>query len=592
MIRAEYDPCSTFFKNPTGGVAVGEEFTVRLVTSGGDEAAFVIKKEGEGERAVRYPMRKTDDGFEWSMHVDSRGLYFYYFEVSEYGKTTAFYADESLCACRAGENWQLTAYEKTDVPVLAGGGIIYQIMVDRFATDKERFRTKSGAVYRDDWGAAPYYTADDNGIVPNNDMFGGNLYGVADKLDYLKSLNVKVIYLNPIFEAASNHKYDTGNYRKADEDFGGDKALDYLIKKAKKRGIKIILDGVFSHTGADSIYFNRYGNYDSIGAYQSEKSPYYGWYSFRSFPNDYDCWWGVKLLPCVIETDPVYDEFINGEEGIVRTLLRRGIAGWRLDVADELPDAFLDRLCRAAKKVDPDAVVLGEVWEDASNKVAYSYRRRYLLGGQLDSVTNYPFKNAVLDFAKNADAPSLVNTVRSIVNNYPPAVLNNLMNMLSTHDTVRALTALSSDPVPDSKEERKNYRMKDYDRACRLLRLAAAVIYCLPGVPCVYYGDEAGMQGYEDPFNRRCYPWGEEDKNLVSYFRVLGKLRRKKELNGGSTDISSPAAGVAEIVRGNKLKLIANASSSPYKIDRTRDLITGDEYTVVPPETAILIRLK
>lgn len=592
MLRAEYDPCDRFYKNPVGGVAVGEEFSIKIVTSGGDSAWLVVKKEGESERAVRYPMYRTDDGFAYHMHVDSRGLYFYRFEVSDGGVPIAFYADENGFACRSGESWQLTAYDETHVPRFAEGGIIYQIMVDRFAAGKKRFRTKPASVYRDDRDGAPYYKADENGIVPNNDMFGGNLYGVADKLDYLKSLNVRVIYLNPIFEAASNHKYDTGNYRKVDEDFGGDKALDYLIRKAKKYGIKIILDGVFSHTGADSIYFNRYGHYDSVGAYQSENSPYRDWYSFRSFPDDYDCWWGVKLLPCTVETNPVFDEFVNGEEGVIRTWLRRGVAGWRLDVADELPDAFLDRLNRAAKKVDPEAVVLGEVWEDASNKVAYSFRRRYLLGGQLDSVTNYPFKNAVIDFAKNANAASLVSVVRSIVNNYPPAVLDNLMNMLSTHDTVRALTALSSDPVPATKEERKDYRMTDYDRAVRLLRLAAAVTYCLSGVPCVYYGEEAGMQGYEDPFNRKCYPWGSEDNDLIAYFQKLGEIRKREELNGGSINICSPAGGVVEIVRGDKLRLVANASKEPFAVGRSRDLISGDEYSVVPPETALLFEIK
>lgn len=591
MIRVEYDPCDRLYKNPVGGVAVGEEFSVAIVTSGGESAWLVIKKEGEGEHAVRYEMQKTADGFAYHMHVDSRGLYFYRLEVSEHGKITAFYADENGFASTSGDEWQLTAYLNTHVPRLAEGGIIYQIMVDRFATGKKRFKTKTNCVYRDDVDGAPYYKADENGIVPNNDMFGGNLYGVADKLEYLKSLNVKVIYLNPIFEAASNHKYDTGNYRRVDGDFGGNDALDYLIKKAKKYGIKIILDGVFSHTGADSIYFNRYGHYDSVGAYQSKNSPYYDWYSFKNFPDDYDCWWGVKLLPCTVETNPVFDEFINGEEGVIRAWLRRGIAGWRLDVADELPDAFLDRLNYAAKKVDPEAIVLGEVWEDASNKVAYSFRRRYLLGGQLDSVTNYPFKNAVLDFAKNANAASLVSTVRSIVNNYPPAVLNNLMNMLSTHDTVRVLTALSSDPTPESKEERKDYKMTDYADAVRKLRLAAAVIYCLSGVPCVYYGEEAGMQGYEDPFNRKCYPWGKEDNSLIEYFRRLGEVRKREELNGGSISICSPSAGVVEIVRGEKLKLIANASAEPYKIDRVRDVISGDEYSVVPPQTALLTEI-
>lgn len=575
MITVDYDPCAERYKSPVGGVAVGEEFTINIWTNAGGEAWFVLEKEGEDEKPVGYKMDKVDGGFKWSMHVDSPGLYFYYFEVASGGGRYAFYADENLRAGSGGKRWQLTAYVREQSPDAFDGGIIYQIMVDRFAIGKKRFCTKKNSIYRDDWGAAPYYAANEQGIVPNVDNFGGNLYGVADKLEYLKSLGVGCVYLNPIFEAASNHKYDTGNYRRVDGDFGGNEAFDHLVKKAKKIGIKIILDGVFSHTGADSIYFNRDGNYDSAGAYSGKDSPYYDWYSFKNFPDEYDCWWGVKILPCVREENPVYDEFINGEEGVVRTWLRRGADGWRLDVADELPDRFLDRLHHAVKSVKPKGMVLGEVWENASNKVAYSRRRRYLLGGQLDGVTNYPFKDACLAFAKSGDADGLVKVARELINDYPPAALNNTMNPLSTHDTVRALTALSDDVPPPSKEDRKDYKMTDREKAIKRLKLAAATLYALPGVPSLLYGDEAGMEGYEDPFNRKCYPWGGEDESLIDYFRKLGELRKRFDFRTASASVRALARGVVEIRRGDKFALVVNATDEPYSLRGAVDLFGG-----------------
>ena len=400
-MNAFYFPCDEKYKSPVGGVKVNEEFRVFLATDGGEEAFFVVLKEADGEHTVFYPMYKMDGGFEYNMHVTSSGLYFYHFEVISGGQRYRYYADENLNASSSGSEWQLSAYnDKYLSPSWLEGGIFYQIMVDRFAVGGERKKSKRHMTYRADWGGVPSYKADEKGIVRNGDMFGGNLLGVIEKLDYLKSLGVKCIYLNPIFEASSNHKYDTADYMKIDSDFGSEDDLIELVARADERGIKIVLDGVFSHTGSDSVYFNSEGNFDSIGAYQSEQSPYYEWYKFKKFPDEYDCWWGVRLLPCVKEDNPSYNEFINGDDGVVKKWMKTGIAGWRLDVADELPDAFLDNLTRVVKGEKADALVLGEVWEDASNKVAYGKRRRYFQGKQLDSVTNYPFKDAIVRFVQ------------------------------------------------------------------------------------------------------------------------------------------------------------------------------------------------
>ena len=588
-MELRYFPCDEQYKKPVGGIKVNEEFTVCAGLDGSAQAAFFVLTK-ENESPVWYEMRRDERGFSLSLRVTSPGLYFYRFVVRNDGYDVAFYADENLCAAAGkGEEWQLTVYEENyAAPVFLDGGIIYQIFPDRFNIGGERLRTKPRAVYRDDRDGTPYYKADEKGIVPNNDFFGGNLDGVTEKLDYLKSLGVKCIYLNPIFEAASNHKYDTGSYRRIDSDFGGEAAFRRLIAAATEKGIKIILDGVFSHTGDDSVYFNRYGRYDGEGAYRSKNSPYRSWYRFDD-KGGYECWWGVKILPCTEETDPSFDEFINGEDGVVRTYMRMGIAGWRLDVADELPDAFLDNLTRAVKTVNPDGLVLGEVWEDASNKVAYSLRRRYLLGKQLDSVTNYPFKDAIIRFARLGDGKNLARTVESIVNNYPPRVLQNLMNPLSTHDTVRALTAVSGEELPGTKDERAEFRLRDPETAKKRLRLAAVLQYTLPGVPCIYYGDEAGMEGCEDPFNRRFYPWERADRSLTEFFKRLGKLRSRAELNGGRITFVRADDGFVEFIRGDNLWIVANATDCALPLEcKVRDLASGDETREVPPLTAVV----
>lgn len=588
-MELRYFPCDERCKKPVGGIKINEEFTVCAELDGSAQAAFFVLTK-ENESPVWYEMRRTDGGFSLSLRVTSAGLYFYRFVVRNDGYDTAYYADRDLCAAAGrGEEWQLTVYEENyAAPKFLDGGVIYQIFPDRFNIGGERLKTKKNAVYRDDRDGTPYYKADENGIVPNNDFFGGNLDGVTEKLDYLKSLGVKCIYLNPIFEAASNHKYDTGSYRRIDGDFGGEEAFYRLLKSATEKGIKIVLDGVFSHTGDDSVYFNRYGRYDSVGAFQSVGSPYRSWYRFDE-KGGYECWWDVKILPCTEETDPGFDEFINGEDGVVRTYMRMGIAGWRLDVADELPDAFLDNLTRAVKSVDPDGLVLGEVWEDASNKVAYSRRRRYLLGKQLDSVTNYPFKDAIIRFARLGDGENLARTVNGIVNNYPGRVLRNLMNPLSTHDTVRALTAVSGEELPGTKDERAEFRLRDPETAKKRLRLAVALQYTLPGVPCVYYGDEAGMEGCEDPFNRRFYPWENADRSLTEYFKRLGKLRTRAELNGGGIAFLRAGDGLVEFTRGEKLRIIANATDRSVPLERkVKDLVSGRETHEAPPLSAVV----
>ena len=293
--------------------------------------------------------------------------------------------------------------------------------------------------------------------------------------------------------------------------------------------VDAFLDGVFSHTGADSIYFNKFGRYPTPGAYQSEKSPYYSWYHFWG-NKEYESWWGIDTLPNVDENNPSYTKYICGDDGVLDYWLSLGAAGYRLDVADELPDEFLDNLRACVKKFDEEKIVIGEVWEDASNKEAYGVKRRYLLGDQLDSVMNYPFREAIIAYMKGEAATTFRDRIMGILENYPKCTVDVLMNFVSTHDIERAINRFGGQPCDDKSKDwmaSNELSPEEYERGKTLLKGAMVLQFFLPGVPSIYYGDEAGLQGWKDPFNRRCYPWGQEDTELIDYTRQLAKIRRE-----------------------------------------------------------------
>lgn len=528
------------YRYPTGAVpnCIPVHFKITMPRDLHCSAAkLIVKNDSTGEENISnmFWCGMNGEHFEWwECHFAAKdpGLYFYYFSVDTWRGTLKLlrgWGGEGTL--QGGDSlWQLTVYDRGfTTPDWAAGGIIYQIFPDRFYNSGiKKPDIPSGRKIHEKWGEQPDWEPDSNGKITNTDYFGGDLRGIEEKLEYIKSLGVTCIYLNPIFESHSNHRYDTADYTKIDPLLGTEDDFKSLCAAAKKFGIRIVLDGVFNHTGSDSVYFNRGKRYPGDGAYNSKESPYYPWYHFKNWPDDYDCWWDFTTLPNVDELNPDYSRYINGHGGVIQKWLDDGASGWRLDVADELPDKFLDNLRAAAKLKNTDALITGEVWEDASNKTAYGKRRRYLLGHQLDSVMNYPFRSAILGFLTGAKPADMMELILTIIENYPPQVLRILMNNIGTHDTERALTVLAGEPLRGhgrrwqsaahlTRERRK--------RGLRLMRLAALMQYTLPGVPCIYYGDETGMEGYGDPFNRACYPWGGEDTDLVEWYKRLGKLR-------------------------------------------------------------------
>ena len=471
----------------------------------------------------------------WELHFSAttEGLYFYHFELdTPWGRSFVKNVGSGIGELNIdADEFQQTVYDKNfKTPDFLKGGIIYQIFPDRFYKSKQKKKNVPSTRVMREWGEEPFWAEEQMNGIWNNDYFGGDLKGIEEKLPYIKDLGVNCIYLNPIFEAHSNHRYDTADYEKIDSLLGDESDLKHLCRVAKEEyGISIILDGVFSHTGCDSKYFNIYNRYDSIGAYNSKESPYYSWYKFIDYPDDYRSWWGIKLLPEIIEEDENYREYICGKNGILRKWLRCGISGWRLDVADELPDVFLDDLRCAVKEENEDAIIIGEVWEDATNKFAYNERRRYLLGRQLDSVMNYPFADAILNFVRFENAGYFFDQIMSIIENYPPQVLNVLMNHIGTHDTERAITRLAG-PDNDGRDREWQHNHNtltsyDYLKGISMMKMASLIQFTLPGVPSIYYGDEIGMQGMKDPFNRACMTWDNQNTELLKWYKRLGEIR-------------------------------------------------------------------
>lgn len=537
-----YNSRKLFYKNPFGAVEAGTEITFRIVTPPdlficsaslmvetpqGSVDAVTMEFEAGSPEGNRFVCRYTPQAVGCS--------YYEFFLSTEQGDRFIHCGENGRGKFNDApkrKKFQLTVYSKSFyTPNEWKGGVFYQIFPDRFFFSG-RFHpgVPADRKLRSDWGATPVFLPDEHGEIRNDDYFCGDLEGIRQKLDYIEQLGVTAIYLNPIFEAHSNHRYNTADYRKIDPLLGNEEDFTRLCGEAKQRGIRIILDGVFSHTGSDSIYFNRSKRYGEGGAYNTPDSPYYHWYHFQSYPSQYDSWWGIDTLPAVNELHPSYLDFICGEGGVIDYWMELGASGFRLDVADELPDGFIDQVRKAVKRHGEDKLLIGEVWEDASNKISYGVKRRYLLGEQLDSVMNYPFKDAVLSYIKSGFGTIFKNNIMTIVENYPKPALDVAMNSLSTHDTARALTVLSFynyEGKGRTWQAAQALSPLHYLEAVEKLKLAMALQFFLPGIPCIYYGDEAGMQGFTDPFNRGCYPWGHPHTDLLDFTRKLSGMRKK-----------------------------------------------------------------
>lgn len=599
-MRILYDSKNPIYKTPFGTLTPGQNCTLSIHVPASvrtTKVTCILNYDGGAHAQSVDLLFSREEGpyqiFSGSFSISEPGLYFYYFFIHNPDGGFRLFKQGNDTNMEAGALWQLSCIPGDfDTPDWAKGATIYQIFPDRFRkcgscdlTGKLRPYTIHQSWYEEvDW--AP--TSD--GQVLNNDFYGGNFKGITEKMDYIAELGTTILYLNPISKSFSSHRYDTGDYMVPDPMLGTEADFSEMCRAAHDRGIRVVLDGVYSHTGSNSRYFNRDGAFDTVGAYNSPDSPYYSWYTFYQWPHNYHSWWNFETLPTVNKMDPAFLEYIiTGEDSVVAHWLRLGADGFRLDVADELPDEFISLLRRRIREVKPDALLIGEVWEDASNKMAYGQRRRYFTNGELDSVMNYPFRTAIINYVRGIDGgQSLESTVMTIAENYPPQAVHCNMNLLGTHDTARILTALVDDFDGSREEKAKRHLSRNQmDVAWERLLMASFLQYTLPGSPSLYYGDEAKMEGYRDPFNRRPYPWGREDEEFLEHFKRLGKLRRSQEaLRLGDIQFfhaEDKHVGFTRSYGGTTLRMYCNRSGDAWQIPFGK-LIFGYNLQVVAPD--------
>lgn len=598
-MRILFNSKETQFKDPFGTLVPGQSCTLRIHIPSTVQATktecLIRRVDGSHAMTVNlgYQMKRgAYDIFGGKFSFSETGLYYYFFHITTRGGSFRLYKCGDDTNMEAGDLWQVSCVPADHtVPEWAMGGTMYQIFPDRFFRSGKCCLDGKLEPYtvHESWDEEVQWRPTPDGKVLNNDFFGGNFRGITEKLDYIASLGVTVLYLNPIGKSYSNHRYDTGDYKTPDPMLGTEADFTALCSAAHARGMKVILDGVYSHTGDNSLYFDKERSFGGKGAFCSKDSPYASWYRFHHWPDSYECWWGFETLPTVNKMDPSFVEYIiTGEDSVVAHWLRAGCDGFRLDVADELPNEFLILLKKRIRELRPDALLLGEVWEDASNKVAYGSHRRYFVDGELDSVMNYPYRTAILNFLRERDdGHGVMDTVMTIKENYPPQVFLANMNLLSTHDSVRILTALVDD-FDGSREEkaRRHLSHQQYDVARERLLMASFLQYMLPGMPSLYYGDEAGMEGYKDPFNRRTYPWGREDPELLQHHRALGRLRRELvPLRLGDIRFFQAAdqrLGFTRELEGRTLRIYLNRGHDNWEVPSGRVLLGHNMYNVAP----------
>ena len=561
-----HDSRDPMYRAPLGAVPCGIKLRLRVFAEGLHRVYLRLWWQNAEKRL---PMRPTHDNlYEGELKLPKEPGLLWYFFVAEGDDGRTWYLGNAADGLggvgaiseREPGGYQVTVYDPAyDTPHWMRNGMMLQIMVDRYNAvgEKDVRNLPLASYYHIRWDDDPTLVINDDryGDNCNNDYFGGNLRGVMEKLDYIQSLGVTVLYFNPIFKARSNHKYNTGDYKTIDPSFGTEADFQALCAEAEKRGMRVILDGVFSHTGSDSLYFNRDGSYGEGGAYNDPKSPYREWYRFYNWPDEYESWWGFKTLPNVREDTPSYQGFIiNDEDSVIAHWLRAGAAGWRLDVADELPMEFIRRVRARILRERGDGALIGEVWEDPTNKVAYGEMRCYALGDTLDSCMNYPLRTALLDFfCYRNDAATFVRRLENLRENMPAPFFYSEMNLLGSHDTARAISVFADigDMVPD-RVYRHPFMMSpgDYARGKRRMVAAWQLICALPGMPCLYYGDEAGLTGMADPYNRATYPWGREDAALVeTYRRIMTDRMASPVLRTGSLRLIAPGPDVVLVER-------------------------------------------
>lgn len=525
-----YDSFSKQYKTPFGPTLAAQphHFWIQVAATLHPQKVWLqVYRDGAWTRpTASIALVATDRGYTGEFKPQAPGLYFYFFEIQTTTRTLYYGCCDGgyggigqVYDTRAQvQMYQLTCLRSVDqVPKWYREAVFYHIFVDRFNNGNANGLVNAPKPNSFIYGTTqdlPYYVKDAAGDIVRWDFYGGNLKGIEAKLPYLQQLGITALYLSPIFEARSNHRYDTGDYLQLDGMLGTLADFKHFLKAVHEKGMHVILDGVFNHVGADSRYFNRDHHYDSVGAAEAPTSPYYDWFTFKHYPETYASWWGVSDLPAIKKQSKSFQKFITaGPRSVIGYWTALGVDGWRLDVADELTDTFIFKIRQALAQFK-DKVLIGEVWEDASHKISYGHRRHYIEGGGLQAVMNYPLRQLLLDLVTGAiSSKTFVTHILTLRQNYAATVFDYNFNNIGTHDTVRLWTALNGNLAQ--------------------IQLVWQLFLTLPGVPCIYYGDEAGLAGGVDPDNRRFFPWGHENKMLQDFVRQWLQQRRQNPVFKG-----------------------------------------------------------
>jgi glycosidase len=585
------------YRTPFGAVTPGTEVLLRFRTYHNDvtsvqarfyDTALAAESFVQLERVAAgiscyddSQLDETCDFWQASVTPDQPGLLYYRFIVKD-GSDTAYYDDDRFQDGGWGEanpavqddSYVITVYDPDFQPIdWIQDAVVYQIFPDRFRNgrsnnDADPADPRYGypnepldQILVKEWTDLPegycrFYENPAEACTEGprgRDYFGGDLRGVQQKLNYLEALGVTVIYFNPLFEAASNHAYDTQDYYSLDEFFGSNTEFEKFVQLANARGIRVILDGVFNHVSSDSAYFDRYGHFETVGACESTASPYRDWFNFTDVapgtgpcvgsdgtPNSatYSSWFGFDSLPVLDKDHPEVRALVYAaDQAVARYWLDLGASGWRLDVMGDpsFPPDFWPEFRQAVKDTQGDAVIVGELWKkhETLDKVQ---------GDMADTAMNYRFRNAILGFFGTVDNKGFADDgesyqppsrfalkLTSVREDYPDAAYYNMLNLMDSHDTMRILWALT--PGENNREDRE-FNAANLAHGKDLLRLATVVQYTIPGAPTVYYGGEVGVTGDDDPDDRRTFPWSDDgpygaggDTALLMHYQMLADLR-------------------------------------------------------------------
>ncbi len=527
-------------------LSTGARYNVQIkipISMGWISSVSFIVESGRNRDAFLLNYQKSDAFFAYfstSLFLPTKALYHYYFSFYINQQLLYFKKEnqKDFSTVSQMDKWQMSV--NFEVPEWAKGKIMYHIFVDRFYRGSEEALPPMGnRTIHSSWNEEVTVGPDANGIW-NADFYGGDLKGIMDKLDYIKSLGASILYLSPIVWSQSNHRYDTSDYECVDPYVGTNADLQALCEKAHEKDMKVVLDGVFNHTGNDSKYFNEYGRFEELGAYQSPDSKYYPFYRKSEADNKtyFDYWWGMKNLPVCDGSNLEWQNYIYGQGGIIDLWFSLGIDGIRLDVADELSDEFIEGIRTAVKRNKPDGFLLGEVWKNPMRM-----NRGYIESGKgMDTVMDYVLMDALIRYFKYEDVYKLKEVIRQLQTEYPKDTLNSLMNFTSTHDITRAINIFGTHEFRyagewawNLNEEgnltwQKDYTLseEEYDRGKEIYKAYLSVLTFFPGILSIFYGDEVGLQGMGNLANRRPFPWNKEDLDLLTFFRTLGHIRNRE----------------------------------------------------------------